>query len=163
MTQVGPMIAELVRNVDRYLSAFDHAGVREVRAGITRWSNQDPQSVTPRLIPACDHIEPALAAMSDRRLADAIRGSVPLLEWITYDSYPRAEIGEAFSEGHAFALIIGEGAFFPAEDFNLGLFVIGPNILYRDHHHAAPELYAPLTGAHGWRFLPEKNFVLMEF
>ena len=24
--------------------------------------------------------------------------------------------------------------------------------LYRDHTHPAPELYAPITGPHGWRF-----------
>jgi hypothetical protein len=53
---------------------------------------------------------------------------------------------------------VGEGAFRDADDFDLGLFVIGPDILYRDHHHAAPELYAPLTGPHGWRFLPDKTF-----
>jgi hypothetical protein len=27
-------------------------------------------------------------------------------------------------------------------------------VLYRDHCHQAPELYAPLTGSHGWRFKP---------
>ena len=27
-------------------------------------------------------------------------------------------------------------------------------MLYRDHRHAAPELYVPLTGPHGWRFGP---------
>ncbi len=36
----------------------------------------------------------------------------------------------------------------------MGLFVIAPHVLYRDHAHAAPELYLPLTGPHGWRFAP---------
>jgi hypothetical protein len=34
----------------------------------------------------------------------------------------------------------------------MGLFVIAPQVLYRDHRHRASELYAPLTGPHGWRF-----------
>jgi hypothetical protein len=50
--------------------------------------------------------------------------------------------------------LIGEGAAIPAEDFDLGLFLIAPHVLYRDHAHPAPELYAPLTGPHGWRFGP---------
>ena len=48
-------------------------------------------------------------------------------------------------------LLGGEGPF-AAHDFDLGLFLIAPDVLYRDHRHAAPELYAPLTGPHGWRF-----------
>ena len=39
-----------------------------------------------------------------------------------------------------------------ADDYELGLFLIAPHTLYRDHHHPAPELYAPLTGPHRWRF-----------
>lgn len=41
-----------------------------------------------------------------------------------------------------------------AEDFDMGIFLVAPDTLYRDHQHAAPELYAPLTGPHGWRFGP---------
>jgi Dimethlysulfonioproprionate lyase len=56
--------------------------------------------------------------------------------------------------GHAAALIVGEGAPFEARDFDMGLFLIAPHVLHRDHNHAAPKLYAPLTGPHGWRFGP---------
>jgi hypothetical protein len=40
----------------------------------------------------------------------------------------------------------------PADDFELGLFLIAPKTLYRDHRHKAPELYVTLTGPHEWRF-----------
>ena len=33
-------------------------------------------------------------------------------------------------------------------------------MLYRDHCHAAPELYAPLTGPHGWRFGPGRPLMV---
>ncbi len=87
-------------------------------------------------------------------LAAAIAAGAPLLDWITYDAYPRAEIGEAFASGHAFASLAGGGAPLAAQDYDLGLFLIAPHVLYRDHCHKAPELYAPLTGPHGWRFGP---------
>src|SRR5690606_4178891 len=51
-----------------------------------------------------------------------------------------------------FVSLIGKGAPFDADDFDLGLFLIEPRTLYRDHRHQAPELYAPITGPHRWRF-----------
>jgi hypothetical protein len=39
-----------------------------------------------------------------------------------------------------------------ADDFAMGVFLIGANILYRDHHHPAPELYLPYNGPSLWRF-----------
>ncbi|MEQ3710338.1 dimethylsulfonioproprionate lyase family protein, partial [Tateyamaria sp.] len=37
-------------------------------------------------------------------------------------------------------------------DFNLGIFMLGPRTLYRDHNHDAPELYLNLSEKSGWRF-----------
>ncbi len=51
--------------------------------------------------------------------------------------------------------MVGENAPVAARDFDLGLFLIAPGTLYRDHRHPAPELYAPLTGPHFWRFRPD--------
>lgn len=151
-------IPHLLREIDGHLAPFDHAGVRDVRQGITRWSGGSVMPVKPRPLPACDFIPAALATMNNTSLAQAITAALPHLHWITYDAYPREEIGADFADGHAFTSLIGQGSFHPAEDFDLGLFVIAPNTLYRDHHHKAPELYLPLTGPHGWRFLPDKTY-----
>ena len=85
-------------------------------------------------------------------LADAITEAGSYLPWVTYDSYPRELIGARFPKAHAFVSLIGKGAPFEAEDYDLGLFLIEPRTLYRDHRHLAPELYAPITGPHRWRF-----------
>lgn len=151
-------VSALIQEIGRYLSNFDHAGVCAVRRGIEQWSGGPHMDVVPRILPPCSFLPAALANVPDKALARAIEEATPYLHWVTYDAYPRADIGEAFADGHAFASIIGEGAFRRADDFDLGLFVIAPNTLYRDHHHAAPELYAPLTGPHHWRFLPDKSF-----
>lgn len=116
-------------------------------------------------MPALDLLEPALAPLSlDGRtsLAAAIAAAAPCLEWVTYDGYPRAEIGAAFADGHAFAALVGETGPVQAADFELGLFIVAPHVFYRDHKHAAPELYAPLTGPHGWRFAPDEPLVWKE-
>jgi hypothetical protein len=143
-----------------YLNALDHPGMAEVRAGLARASGP-PGPAIPRQNSAADPVVkrwlgPALAAVDAEHLAlaSAIGAAAPHLDWVCYDGYPRDQIGETFASGHAFASIMGESAPFSATDFDLGLFLIAPHVLYRDHNHAAPELYAPLTGPHGWRFGP---------
>jgi Dimethlysulfonioproprionate lyase len=137
-----------------HLLSLDHPGAEEVRAGLP----PDPgpeRSMTPRGNGVVDRwLAPALASLATDRpeLSQAIAEAADHLNWITYDSYPGAQIGEAFATGHAFASLLGSDAPFAAHDFDAGLFLIAPGVLYRDHRHRAPELYAPLTGPHGWRF-----------
>lgn len=95
-----------------------------------------------------------LRADGEVAFALALEAVDPYLRWVAYDYYPRSEIGEAFAGGHAFASLIGERGSIMGADYDLGLFLIEPGVLYRDHRHAAPELYAPLTGPDGWRFAP---------
>jgi hypothetical protein len=54
-------------------------------------------------------------------------------------------------DNYAYAELIGPNGFFAGDDFLLGLLLLGPGIHYRDHHHAAPELYWLLTGPSEWR------------
>jgi hypothetical protein len=100
------------------------------------------------------HLPAALAASEPRHgLAPALAAAARHLGWISYDAYPTHLIGPDFAAGHTFASLIGEGeAPYPAQDFDLGFFLMAPGLHYRDHRHPAPELYLPLTGPHGWRF-----------
>jgi hypothetical protein len=144
-------IGHLVDAVDRYLEGLSGEGIADVRAGIERARGHSINAGVAN-IPACGCLDDALAAISNADgLAHAIAAARPHLRWTTYDVYD-ATIGRRFPSGHAFASLIGGGAPIAARDFDLGLFLIAPRMLYRDHHHAAPELYAPLTGPHRWRF-----------
>ena len=155
-------IRALVTAADDYLATLPGPGVAEVRAGLNRWRGGAvvPRPQTNAVL--AEHAATALAALSASHpgLAHAIAAALPHLHWITYDLYPPAEIGPAFAKGHCYASIIGEDAAIAAQDFDLGLFLIAPHVLYRDHRHAAPELYAPLTGPHGWRFGPDRPLIV---
>lgn len=156
-------LAALVDEVDRYLTTLAGPGLAEVRAGLARWRGGAVTPVAPAPHPLRDtHLPVALAALAPTHpaLAQAIAAAAPHLSWITYDAYDPTRIGEGFRQGHAFASLVGEGAPIDARDYDLGLFLIAPQVFYRDHHHAAPELYAPLTGPHGWRFGPGRPLVL---
>jgi hypothetical protein len=137
-----------------YLLGLDHPGAADVRAGLPLDPGAE-RKLTPAANPvAARWLAAALDAVkpTEPALARAIGEAADQLCWVTYDAYPRAEIGEAFATGHAFAALRGGEAPYAADDFELGLFLVAPGTLYRDRQHAAPELYAPLTGPHGWRF-----------
>lgn len=162
-------IRALLAEAAAYLGTLPGDGVVEVRAGLARWSGgplrpetdpgsaaqPDRSAVIAGLLAA--HLPPALSALAETHpaLAAAIGAAAPHLGWRAYDGYDEARIGAAFAAGHAYTSLIGEGLI-AAEDFDFGLFLIAPGLLYRDHRHPAPELYAPLTGPHGWRFGPDR-------
>lgn len=146
-------IRTLIVEIGRYLAPMGGPGIAEVRHGLARWGRRPVNPLAARPDPSCGSLDAAIAAIEARpELRSAIGRSTPHLRWVTYDAYPPEEIGPRFPRAHAFCSLIGETGFVPAEDYELGLFLIAPHTHYRDHHHAAPELYAPLTGPHLWRF-----------
>lgn len=150
---------QLIAELAGYLTALPGDGAAEVRAGLGLWGRGrlTLRSEAPNTVVAT-HLPPALAALGETHpaLAAAIAAATPHLGWITYDDYDPDQIGRAFVENHAFVSLIGLDAPVTAPDFDFGLFLIAPQVLYRDHRHAAPELYVPLTGPHGWRFGPDR-------
>ncbi len=154
---VGPdvVIAALLAAIDGYLETLVGKGIAEVRQGIASVTNTPiaRQPCAPNPVVA-QHLEAALhaAASTVPALTNAIHLAKPHLNWVTYDGYNPDAIGMTFMQGHAYTTIIGADGPIKAVDFDLGLFLIAPHVLYRDRHHAAPELYAPITGPHGWRF-----------
>ena len=148
------VIRTLVTEIKNYLTRFNDSHMATVLEGLNRWARGPVGPVQGRTHSVCAHLDTALQTLGRTSLATAINDARPFLSWVSYDAYPRDEIGARFADNHAFASIIGEGCAIEAEDFDLGLFLIAPNLFYRDHRHAAPELYAPLTGPHGWRFKP---------
>lgn len=154
----------LVEEVGRYFATLSGPGVAEVRAGIAAWQGGPART---RSKPVHAVVEQWMASALDQlrqthpALTSAIEAAVAHLPWLAYDGYPAEEIGADFAAGHAYAPIIGEDAAIPAVDWDMGLFLIAPHVLYRDHRHQAPELYAPLTGPHGWRFGPDRPLTVL--
>jgi len=157
-----PPLQTLYSAARDYLLTLDHPGAAEVRASLP--ADPGPEQARPaRTSAIVDRwLRPALDAMDDRHrpLAQAIGDAAGRLDWAPYSGYPLAEIGPYFPNGQAAGSIMGAPAPFAAQDIDLGLFLIAPNVVYRDHNHAAPELYAPLTGPHGWRFGPDRPLVI---
>lgn len=136
----------LLAALDAYLAGLAGPGIPEVRSALAGAVPADPAPAADPTVAA--HLGAALALLAPGHpdLARAIAEAGPGLGWTRYDAYPPEAIGPAFAANHAFAtLATGPG-------FELGLFLLAPGLFYRDHRHPAAELYAPLTGPHGWRF-----------
>jgi Dimethlysulfonioproprionate lyase len=157
VTNAGQALQTLLDEADRYITTLPGPGIAEVRTGLAAQDLGSPKpAATSANAVVASHMAAALAPLSltHPALAQAIDAALPHLGWITYDSYPLDQIGPAFGRAHAYTTLVGAEGNFVGKDFDLGLFLIAPHTLYRDHRHLAPELYAPLTGPHGWRFGP---------
>ena len=63
------------------------------------------------------------------------------------------DLGDGYKKCNLHTLLIGPDACgHQHPDFLLGIFMLGPRTLYRDHNHDAPELYLNLSEKSGWRF-----------
>ncbi|MEZ5888696.1 MAG: dimethylsulfonioproprionate lyase family protein [Paracoccaceae bacterium] len=157
-------IRNLIAEVGHYLAGLDGPGLAEVRQGLARWGGGVPLVKPGPTNGIMDRwLDAALGTLSSEvpGLAAAIAAASPHLDWIAYDIYDPRQIGADFLRGHAFASLVGEAAPVRADDWDMGLFLIAPHVLYRDHRHKAPELYVPLTGPHGWRFGVDRPLTIL--
>ena len=137
-------------------------GVIDVLAGLSRHlDNSHSARVEKPVLPADREalLDRAIDGVTDpllQPMANQIRKARNSLTWrVDYGLfYPEdADVGQAYLDGNMHSELIGpNGCVFLDNDFSLGLFMLAPETLYRDHDHAAPELYFNLTGPCGWRF-----------
>ena len=148
------LLNAIVRGLDGHRS-----GTPEIENVLSRLSEQETGQHAmmrpgPRRLPACgllpDAVGSALAVASD--VAAAIAAIDEDLHWKQNPNYSDKAMGMlGYMDGYAYAEIIGPKGFFAGDDFLLGLMLLGPRRLYREHYHEAPELYWLLTGPSNWK------------
>tara|TARA_B100001996_G_scaffold372458_1_gene348857 strand:+ start:22 stop:669 length:648 start_codon:yes stop_codon:yes gene_type:complete len=89
-------------------------------------------------------------------IKESIYSSLNSLKWnIDNGSYYEkdCDIGNDYLMGNMNTELIGpKNGHFISTELKLGLFLLEPNIFYKDHKHEAPELYLNLTPETEWRF-----------
>lgn len=108
----------------------------------------------PRRLPATRFLPECVAAsmFMSPDVAAALAEIEEFLHWRQNPNYSDRAMGRAgYMDNYAYAELIGPNGFFAGDDFLMGLLLLGPGVHYRDHHHAAPELYWLLTGPSEWR------------
>ena len=104
-------------------------------------------------------LEGAISGITDpglQEIAGCLKAAKDDLVWREDNAQfypPGADLGEGYTKCNLHALLIGPDACgYHHADFSLGIFMLGPRTLYRDHYHKAPELYLNLSEKSGWRF-----------
>lgn len=140
---------ELLERFHATLATFDDALVRDAVARIG-WAmparRLDPRPLAClRQLDRIVELAPANAQPLARLLAQR-RGE---LRW--GQTYSEADLGKTFFDNYGWLEVFGMRGHFVNDEVAAGLLVLGPDIVYPDHHHVAEEIYIPLTGGTQWR------------
>ena len=122
-------------------------------------------NVTPNLPPKHKSLINGLLSISSKKiipLKNSILEGYAKLKWKTDDGeyYEQtSSVGRDYLNGNMNAELIGPNdGYFKSDELKLGIFLLEQKIFYKDHKHAAPELYLNLTNGTKWRF-KEKTWV----
>ncbi|TIP82057.1 MAG: transcriptional regulator [Mesorhizobium sp.] len=128
---------ELLERFHATLATFDDALVRDAVAQIA-WA-MPARRLEPRPL-ACLRKQPRQRLLAQRR------GE---LHW--GQTYSEADLGKTFIDNYGWLEVFGTRGHFVNDEVAAGLLILGPDIVYPDHHHVAEEIYIPLTGGTQWR------------
>lgn len=161
----GVEMSDLQQQIDTFLAlTLQHLGTAEAAAALQaeitllrpHWPKQGAalSQVTPTRLPACDHLDAALALAQTGTTADlavAIARLAGQLQW-TY-SYPADEEKDAdnLADRIAFSQIVGRKGLIANADIHVGLTLMAPYTAYPPHVHPAVEVYLVVAGAATWQ------------
>lgn len=140
---------ELLRGFRDYLAEFDAETLRGF-AGEVDWS-MPVRSLQPKPLACLAHLARAaeLAPPQALRLAGLLAGHRHAFRW--GQTYTTADFGRRFIDNYGWLEVFGTRGHFVNNNMAGGFLILGPDILYPDHHHIAEEIYIPLTGGAEWR------------
>jgi hypothetical protein len=132
-----------------YLASVDDALVRDAVARIG-WA-MPPRALEPHPLGCLRHLDRAaeLASAEARPLVRLVADQRNDLRW--GQTYNEADFGREFIDNYGWLEVFGTRGHFVNDDVAAGLLILGPEIVYPDHHHVAEEIYIPLTGGTEWR------------
>ena len=131
------------------LAGFDQP---ELASFLDDWPAPDaaPRAVEPRPLPVLRWLgrTPALAVAETRPLVDGFVAAARALAW--GQTYAAGDLGERFLERYGWSELIGVRGPIASDRLACGVLLLGPEIEYPPHSHAAEEIYVPLAGAADW-------------
>ena len=140
---------ELLERFRAYLWTFDDGLVRDAVARIA-W-DMPPRPLEPHplgCLRQLDHIVELAPAIA-RPLAQLLAERRDELRW--GQTYSESDFGKDFIDNYGWLEVFGTRGHFVNDEVAAGLLILGPDIVYPDHHHVAEEIYIPLTGGTEWR------------
>ncbi|MBN9550350.1 MAG: transcriptional regulator, partial [Alphaproteobacteria bacterium] len=119
------------------------------------------RSLEPRALGCLRHLDriAELAPAGAKPLARFVADHRDELRW--GQTYTAADFGQDFIDNYGWLEVFGTRGYFVNDEVAGGLLILGPEIVYPDHHHIAEEIYIPLTSGTEWR-MGEGSFHIRE-
>ncbi|MEM7076574.1 MAG: dimethylsulfonioproprionate lyase family protein [Pseudomonadota bacterium] len=146
----------LVRHIWREVEARRDmtAGQHVLMPDIIETERRPNESRFSDAFPVMRHWATALELAKAHRLAgltEAIAEAAPNLRWSQNASYNDSNCSRAFLDGYAYASLAGPDVALTWAAPRTGVMLMGPDVLYPGHNHAAREIYMLLTPGAEWR------------
>ncbi|MDX8439792.1 dimethylsulfonioproprionate lyase family protein [Mesorhizobium australafricanum] len=140
---------ELLERFHAYLAGVDSDLVADEVARIG-W-NMQARALETRPLGCLGHLDriAELAATDAKPLAQFVADHRGALRW--GQTYTAGDFGQGFVDNYGWLEVFGTRGHFVNDEVAAGLLILGPDIVYPDHHHIAEEIYIPLTGGTEWR------------
>jgi len=138
-------LAEALRGV---LASAVPAGMADAFAD---WpTGQAVPPVAPAALPVTDWLAEAAACApaASQHLVQAFCDQRSQLDW--RQTYSETDLGRAFLDRYGWTLLVGPDAPLHSDTLLSGVLLLGPDIEYPRHHHAAEEVYVVLSGRASW-------------
>ncbi|WP_052121408.1 dimethylsulfonioproprionate lyase family protein [Inquilinus limosus] len=147
MSAAGP--DRLIGTARALLDGLDRPKLRPFLAD---WPVPDAarRSVEPRPLPVLRWLDRLATdtAGETRPLVDGIVAAAAELAW--GQTYAAADFGERFLERYGWSELIGLRGPIAGDRLACGVLLLGPDLEYPAHSHAAEEIYLPLAGTALW-------------
>jgi mannose-6-phosphate isomerase-like protein (cupin superfamily) len=148
VTSISSPAALLAAAYD-YLTSFDSRLVEEFASAVD-W-RADERRLDANDLACLTHLDRAagIAPLAERWLVELLARHRRDLRW--GQTYTAADFGQNFIDNYGWMELVGTRGYFASDKVAAGFLILGPDIVYPDHHHIAEELYVPLTGGTKWR------------
>jgi hypothetical protein len=146
---VPTIFDDLLERFHAYLAGVDNEPVADEVARIG-W-DMSARALEPRTLACLDYLDriAELAPAGAKPLTRFVADHRDELRW--GQTYTANEFGQSFIDNYGWLEVFGMRGHFVNDEVAAGLLILGPDILYPDHHHIAEEIYIPLTGGTEWR------------
>jgi hypothetical protein len=146
---VTTIFDELLRAFRDYLVGKDTASVHDFIGDIA-WAMPE-RALGANALSCLRHLPRVaeLVSPAEHQLAVLLAGGAQSLCW--GQTYTAADFGQRFIDNYGWVELFGTRGHFRNDSIAAGFLVLGPGVIYPDHHHVAEEIYIPLTGGTEWR------------
>lgn len=109
-------------------------------------------------LPVCQYLPGIIKNLNDNKTAtqiQAILANKDNLNWVY--GYDTDDMTESLTKNFAYAELMGSEGSYLANNFTIGLVLLGPNTFYPSHYHSTREIYFLLYGKAHWYY--KNNFL----